>query len=199
MCNKKVVVALDVDGVLMECFPPINRRIIDNFDVPDTFRIQNIVRSWNMMELPEEIRLYALACMGEADIVEQYTFKKGSRKFVKELFNATIAAGGEFVFNTHCFNQAVGDVRQRQLEDLSAELGITPKYNISVGPKKINIPSDVIIDDCMGNLDASDAKTKVLFSMFHNKNLDEGSAFRSRDYNEILAHVKNAIHEMKTC
>ena len=193
MSKKKVVVALDVDGVLMECYPPINRRIIAKFDVPENFRIQGVVKSWDMWELPEDIRRYALGCMAEAEIVEQYTFKKGSRKFVKELFECITAAGGEFFFNTHCLNKEVGDVRRRQLETLSAQLGITPKYNISVGPKKVNIPSDIIIDDHIGNLNASPATTKILFSMFHNRNIDEGSAFRSRNYNEILAYVKEAI------
>ena len=190
--NKKVV-ALDVDGVLMECYPPINKKIIDTFNVSDDFKIQRIVRSWNMHELPEDIRLFALDCMGDADIVRQYTFKKGSKKFVKELYEMLVAVDGELIFNTHCFNQAVGDVRREQLETLSEQLGITPKYYISIGPKKINAESTVIIDDCFGNLQSSNAETKVLFSMFHNRNLNEGDAFRSRNYNDIIQHVKEAI------
>jgi hypothetical protein len=190
--NEKIL-ACDVDGVIMECFDVINDRVRKKFGLPETFRIQAVAKSWNMEELPEDVRLYALECMADAEVVRQYTFKKGSRKFVKELYEATIAAGGEFYFNTHCLNQAVGDVRFQQLATLSAQLGIDPKYNISVGPKKVNIPATIIIDDYIGNLNVSNANTKVLFSMFHNRNLDEGNAFRSRDYNKIVAHVKNAF------
>ena len=116
--------------------------------------------------------------MKKVELVEAVAEATGLTKAdATRAFDATIAAGGEFFFNTHCFNQAVGDVRQRQLEKLSAELGISPKYNISVGPNKVNVESDVIIDDHIGNLNNSDATTKVLFSMFHNKNLDAGTAF----------------------
>lgn len=194
----ETILACDVDGVIMECFDAINKRVREKFGLPETFRIQAVARSWNMEELPEDIRCYALECMADADVVQQYTFKKGSRKFIKELYEATIAAGGEFYFNTHCLNQEVGDVRFQQLESLSAQLGIDPKYNISVGPKKVNIPATIIIDDYIGNLNASNANTKVLFSMFHNRDLDEGTAFRSRDYNKIVAHVRNALSKIAT-
>lgn len=190
---KKNVVALDVDGVLMECYPPINKKIIETFHLPEDFRIQRVVRSWNMNELPEEIRTFALKCMADADIVKQYTFKKGSRKFVKDLYECLLEHDGELIFNTHCLNQSVGDVRRSQLETLSSELGISPTYNISIGKRKINSPAHIIIDDHIGNLVASDAPAKVLFSMFHNKYLDGGNAFRSRNYNEIIDYVKEVI------
>ena len=193
MCKERKSLALDVDGVLMECYPPINARIIAKFDMPEDFRIQRVVRSWNMMELPEEVRRFALDCMGDAEIVEQYTFKKGSLKFVKELYDCITSHGGEFIFNTHCFNQAVGDVRRKQLETISAKLGICPTYNISVGKVKVNAETDIIIDDHMGNLDASVADTKILFSMFHNRDLKVGDAFRSNDYNAIVKHVKEVV------
>lgn len=185
--------ALDVDGVLMECYPPINARIVEKFDVPSDFRIQRIARSWNLTELPEDIRLYALALMAEADIVEQYTFKKGSKKFVKELYDCVTNNGGQFIFNTHCLNEEVGKVRRKQLETLSKYLGIEPIYNISVGPTKVNAESDIIIDDHKGNLDVSPATTKILFSMFHNRNLKAEDAFRSNDYNEIVRIVREVV------
>lgn len=189
--------ACDVDGVLLECYPPINSRIINEFGYPTDFRIQRVVRSWNMMELPEEIRRFALDCMGDAEIVEQYTFKKGSMKFVKELYDCITESGGEFIFNTHCFNEEVGRVRRQQLEMLSQKLGIHPTYNISIGKKKVNCPSDIIIDDCMNNLDASPAETKILFSMFHNRDLKDTDVYRSNNYNEIVRLVKEVITSEK--
>lgn len=193
MNEKVITAAVDVDGVLMECYPPINESIIKKFGLPEDFRIQGVVKSWNMYELPEEIRKYALACMADAEIVKQYTFKKGSRKFVKELYDFVTEIGGKFIFNTHCLNQEVGIVRRMQLETLAKELNINPEYNISVGPKKINAVSDIIIDDHLGNLDVSDAPIKVLFSMFHNRYLDEGNAYRSRCYNDIIKYVKEEV------
>ena len=64
---------------------------------------------------------------------------------------------------------------------------------ISVGKVKVNAETDIIIDDHMGNLDASVADTKILFSMFHNRDLKVGDAFRSNDYNAIVKHVKEVV------
>lgn len=179
----------DVDGVLMECYAVINKVLIKEFNLSQDFRIQAKVKSWGMLELPEPIRNRALELMGNPEIVETYYFRPGSKKFVKTIYEIAKANGGELVFNTHCFNQAVADVRAKQLTTLAAELGISPKYNISVGAKKINANGKVIIDDYDGNLRNSEAPIKVHYGMFHNRGISVG--FKSRNYVDIAKYLES--------
>jgi hypothetical protein len=133
-------ICCDVDGVLMECYDNINKILIGKYNFAPNFRIQAVVRSWGMCELPKEVREKALSLMGEAEIVETYHFRSGSKKFVKSLYDIATKNGGKLIFNTHCFNEEVANVRRKQLVALSEAIGISPEFNISVGPKKINAP-----------------------------------------------------------
>ena len=86
-------------------------------------------------------------------------------------------------------NNNISDVRliYNKLEDCVFDI------LSSVGKVKVNAETDIIIDDHLGNLDASAADTKILFSMFHNRDLKVGDAFRSNDYNAIVKHVKEVV------
>lgn len=189
----KMCIALDVDGVLMDCYPPINKALIQRFDLPTDYKMEKVIKTWNFLEYQEDMRKFVMECFGDPDIVENYIFKPGVVKFVKELHDIAREKGGRLVFNTHCFNQAVGDVRKKQLDYLCSQANIVADYNISVGDKKINCASTIIIDDCLANLENSDAQLKILFGMFHNKyyRLPNKNAYkRSHNYNEIIQLVK---------
>ena len=191
--TQNMFIALDVDGVLMDCYPPINKALIQQFSLPTDYRMEKIIKTWNFLEYKEDMRKFVLECFGDPAIVENYNFKPGVVKFVKELHEIAKQRGGKLIFNTHCFNQAVGDVRKKQLDYLCEKANINADYNISVGEKKINCESTIIIDDCLANLENSDAKLKILFGMFHNKyyRLPNRDTYkRSHDYNEIVRMVK---------
>ena len=168
------------------------------------FSFLNSVRDFRMSDLPDKYRHFILEAFGTAAVFENpppmynlyntsldgvgsyhltniYSHNDGWNDRMPyadwgRFLQALAERGHSVTVHTHCFNNACGVTREAWYEREIRPYAPDVKLLVDVGKKKSVIKADVLIEDCLDNILASDARYKIMRSMFHNLHDDYRNA-----------------------
>lgn len=188
----------DVDGVIFDIWSPVEKILAER---GVDFSFDRDVKTYQMYELGN-LRDEVLRLLLDADVRHRASFFAGADAFVRYLSYYCRSNDFALVFNTHEHNREAAIEKQNRLISFFKESGLTERdymYQISMADNKEMLKSVIVIDDCVANLERSDAVCRIIFDRFHNRGETDmkyertGSMFRVKSYRDCQQFLDDLI------
>lgn len=178
--DTKNIIEIDADGVLLDVYTPAEEYLKNlGYD----FCFERDITSYSMSELGEK-REIVLKALTEPECRKAAFPYFGAQQFLKELSDFAKFRPVDIVIHTSEYNRYCVPIKKQILRQLIGPLPI--KIDVCLGDKKMYPNSVLVIEDCLDNLDRSDAPYKICFAHSHNK---ESQYFRTSDYGIIMDRI----------
>ena len=183
------IVEVDVDGVLLDIYSPVEQ-YLSKRGIP--FSFESNVITWGMTEcggLEKDLKKLLI----DPKLRSESTFYPNAVQFVKDIATIAKDRNWRLVFNSHEFRKDTAKIKAKIIEDLISDNNLVADYVVSCGVHKEMLNSHICIDDSIPNIEASKAKHRIIFGMFHNTpmyNKIPKGAERIEGYNNILERVR---------
>lgn len=172
--NEKKNIVFDVDGVFADMDGSYDEYI--KHIIPD-YSEEKYITDWGMpivaKNYPEAFEIVKSLWVSADFIGKLKRFPKVVEG-LKDLENS-IGKLANFIVHTHIYEEGeVFNSREKWLEDLREDSGMDFQIDISTGPNKsVKENTFILVEDCVANLQRSDAKYKILIRRCHNRNYSE--------------------------
>ena len=178
----KNIIELDVDGVLLDIYTPVEKYLsLCGID----FRFERDASSYSLDELGD-LRNPVKKALTDADMRCRALFYDGAVDFLTALCQFADDNGLTVLLHTSEYNAASAAEKKKKLDYLQSKTHISFDYIIEKGDK-IMLPNTLIcIDDSVDNLKRSNAPIKILYAQFHNKEYPD-DMIRVESYENLLA------------
>lgn len=167
--------ALDIDDVLMECVPYAIRLANEKYHFDPPLTIYEVDR-WGKLDTRADV---IFEFFHDPDFFRTQPVIKGAREFVKKLSKMT-----EVFVSTSVYPEYMSIRAQRIMEEFPE----IPQDHIYMGSRKDKIDVDILFDDGMHNVTASNATYPIL--MRRPWNQDATGMLAVNTYDEFLKLVE---------
>lgn len=197
------ILECDVDGVLLNIWEPVEKVLQQRHRNCD-FTFEKYVTTFDMSELGVA-KTEVLDLLLSAEIRSKAPFFQGAETFVKELCQLCEKNDMVLVFNTQEKTKQSGEVKRAKMQEFLERVSTLYPYkeesvyiNVQVGGRKEMLNSFIVIDDAIPNLLLSEAKNKLLFDRFHNKEKynapllmqSRTPIIRVKNYKDVVQQIK---------
>lgn len=190
MIKVQKILELDVDGVLLDVYTPVELYLSLN---GQNFSFAENIKTWGMSECGPVVSKELKKLIVDPELRGQATFYNGAIDFLYEIYKYSKQKNMQLVLNSHEFRRDTAKVKQHIIENMLSTSGLSDiKYNISSGLNKEMLNSYICIDDSIPNIETSKAKYRILYGMFHNTptyNIIPKGSERIEGYDNILRRV----------
>lgn len=170
--DKKVIIEVDVDGVVLNIHQHLNNYVRDLY--PD-FDGDKHIESWGMEELNKlhkDLRGRCLSLFNSPEFMTTIPFFDNAIDSLKVLDSFQQQYSNVLVvLNTHCFNSDIVMSRYKQLSKILRDENIGIPLFCNSGTEKKMLNSSCCIEDCYLNLKRSNALYKFLVARGHNRHV----------------------------